>query len=625
MTSLSTRSSNAIKLSPGKGDNDWIDPCENGEQALIGKVSIGHVSYFQRAYFDISTISRYPEAILIYLSSLCIFFALLSFRSLDDNRLTSWQWVFAESDLLIISFSLVIGLLLVWYMSAINLSRHYVIPLLFLLSFSIGILHWGNPEVIVDAARYFTQAKTIEIYGIGYFISEWGRGIMAWTDLPLVPFIYGLLFQVAGESRTGIQVINTLFFSGTVILTYFIGRDLWNERVALYGALMLLAIPYLHTQIPLMLVDVPAMFFLSLAVFVYIRALTRQELMLPLLATVCIALAMLTKYSNWLMLSILPVISVVLIKLTVNPEAKKTMIRQNVIVMGSISVLLGLLLLWKFEVFSHQIELLVGYQLPALAGWSESHLSTFLFQTHPFVSLAALTSLYFAYKKRDLKYLIIGWMILLILIMDIRRIRYALIAFPMLSLMAGYALANIQEARIRRYLTLCILLSASIFSITGFASFLENTSAGNLKRASEYIESMAISTVEVITLPQARSSVNPVVSIPLFDLYSQKQVLYKEVNGGDSEEKINHMQRSPLRFTWEYDLPKYYQYNDDTTEKIIAVISNSKKQALPENIRERLSGHTLDRRFETQEEIFRYKTIVDIYLPVESQKNNATL
>ena len=131
MTSLSTRSSNAIKLSPGKGDNDQIDPCENRDRALIGKTSVGRHSCFQQAYLNIFSIARYPETILIYLSSLCVFFALLSLRALDDNRLTSWQWIFAESDLLTISFSLVIGLILAWYISAVNLSRQFAVPILF--------------------------------------------------------------------------------------------------------------------------------------------------------------------------------------------------------------------------------------------------------------------------------------------------------------------------------------------------------------------------------------------------------------------------------------------------------------------------------------------------------------
>ena len=623
MTSLSTRSSNAIRLSPGR--RVLVDSGRGEKQAHLGGEPVARYSRFNKSCLYFTSIVRCPEAILIYLSSLCVLFALLSFRVLDDNRLTSWQWIFAESDLLVISFSLIVVLMLAWFLSAIELAQYSTVAILFVLSYFIGILHWDNPEVIVDAARYFTQAKYIELYGIGYFFSEWGRGIMAWTDLPLVPFIYGTLFKLVGESRAVIQGVNTLFFSGSVVITYFIGRDLWNERVGLYGAAMLLAIPYLHTQVPLMLVDVPAMFFLSLAVFAYIRALTRKGLMLPVLAAACIALAMLAKYSNWLMLSVLPIITLALILAATNRDARQRILRKNISVLVGLSIIVVPLLLWKYEVFSQQMGLLMNYQLPALGGWSESHLSTFLFQVHPFVSMAALVSVYIAYRKRDLKYLIISWMLLLVLVTDVRRVRYVLIMFPMLALMAAYTLAHIEAARIRRYLALCILLSASLFSVTGFSSFLAGTSASNVQHASEYIDSMDVSTVEVITLPQTRSAINPIMSIPLFDLHSQKQIIYSGNEVRETQTQLNHHQRSPLRFTWEYDLPGYYLNKDENTERFIVVISDSKNQVLPIEVKDRLSGYSLIRRFDNDEGIFRYKTIVDIYVPVHVENKHMTL
>lgn len=630
MTSLSTRSSNAIRLSPGRGRSVLIDSGRGEKQAHLSGETVAQYFRFNKpwlnkSYLYFTSMVRCPEAVLIYLSSLCVLFALLSFRVLDDNRLTSWQWIFSESDLLIISFSLVIALLLAWLLSAIELARYFAVAILFVLSYFIGILQWDNPEVIVDAARYFTQAKYIELYGIGYFFSEWGREIMAWTDLPLVPFIYGTLFKVFGESRAVIQGVNTLFFSGSVVITYFIGRDLWDERVGLYGAVMLLAIPYLHTQVPLMLVDVPAMFFLSLAVFSYILALTRKGLMLPVLAAACVVLAMLAKYSNWLMLSVLPIISLVLILAATNSDSRQRILRKNISVLIGLSIITVPLLFLKYEVFSQQMGLLMNYQLPALGGWSESHLSTFLFQVHPFVSIAALVSTYIAYKKRDLIYLIISWMLLLVLVVDIRRARYVLIMFPMLALMAGYALAHIETARIRRYLTLCILLSASLFSVTGFSSFLVSASASNIQHASEYVDSMDIAAVEIIAMPQARSAINPIMSIPLFDLHSQKQIIYSANEVGDTDTQLKRHNRSSLRFTWEYSLPSYYLLKNENTERIIVVISDSEDKGLPVEVKDRLSGYSLIRRFGNDEGIFRYKTIVDVYVPVHVVNKYMTL
>ena len=630
MTSLSTRSSNAIRLSPGKGRSVLLDTGRGEKQAHLSGGPVAQCfrfnsSLFNKSCLNFTSIVRCPEAMLIFLSSLSVLFVLLSFRVLDDNRLTSWQWIFAESDLLVISFSLILALMLAWFLSAVELARHSTVAILFVLSYFIGSLHWGNPEVIVDAARYFTQAKYVELYGFGYFFSEWGRGIMAWTDLPLVPFIYGTLFKLVGESRAVMQGVNTLLFSGSVVITYFIGRDLWNERVGLYGALMLLAIPYLHTQVPLMLVDVPAMFFLSLAVFTFIRCLTRKGLMLPVLSAACIALAMLAKYSNWLMLSVLPVIALVLILGANNHAEKQNILSKSIFALVSLSIISVPLLLWKYEVFVQQIGLLMNYQLPALAGWSESHLSTFLFQVHPFVSIAALVSTVIAYRKRDLRYLIISWMLLLVLVADIRRVRYVLILFPMLSLMAGYALAHIETARVRRYLALCIFLSASLFSVAGFSSFLAGSSASNIQHASEYIDSMDVSVVEIVALSQDRSAINPAMSIPLFDLHSKKQIIYRGNEVGDIQTPLNHHQRSPLRFTWEYNLPSYYLHKNENTERVVVVISDSQEQVLPVEIKDRLSGYLLTRRFDNDEGIFRYKTIVDVYVPVHVENKYMTL
>jgi len=55
------------------------------------------------------------------------------------------------------------------------------------------------------------------------------ESIFAWTDLPLVPFLYGLVFKFFGEHRVLVQILNTIFYSLTVVLTYQLGETLWDE------------------------------------------------------------------------------------------------------------------------------------------------------------------------------------------------------------------------------------------------------------------------------------------------------------------------------------------------------------------------------------------------------------
>ncbi|MDP6812027.1 MAG: glycosyltransferase family 39 protein, partial [Alphaproteobacteria bacterium] len=366
---------------------------------------------------------------LVSLLTLSAFLVLYIFRALDDNSLVSWQWAFAGIDIRPLFLALAVALAGSLVLSRVRLPARLRAAVLFAGSFLAAAALWPIPEVNVDAARYFVQAKSLELHGVGYFLQQWGREIPAWTDLPLVPFIYGLVLGVLGESRIAIQVAATSFFSGTVVLTYLIGRMLWNDRTGTFGAVLLLAMPYLLTQVPLMLVDVPTMFFLTFAVFTTIKAVRHGGGWL-LLAATAIAIAALSKYTNWLMLSVVPVIFVA----HLDRGAATVGRRAGVICLGT-GLLVGAVVLWGGDVIAGQIGLLLSYQVPALGGWSESLISTFLFQTHPFVAAAALWSLYLAVKRRDLKFAVVAWLLVLVVAFEAPRIRYILMIFPMLALM----------------------------------------------------------------------------------------------------------------------------------------------------------------------------------------------
>src|SRR4030067_2679321 len=222
-----------------------------------------------------ASLSQKAYHILTAFSTLITFFLLFILRTADDNRLTSWQWTFIGVDIKRIFFILIFGIIAAYLFSKSAFPERNPSLFLFFSSFIACVFFWKEPEVIVDVSRYFTQAKHLEIYGIKYFLQEWGRGINAWTDLPLVPFLYGLIFKFFGESRLYIQIFTTFLFSMTAIFTYLIGKMLWDSDSGFYGGILLLGIPFLFTQAPLMLVDIPTMFFLTFAIFAFIRALNR--------------------------------------------------------------------------------------------------------------------------------------------------------------------------------------------------------------------------------------------------------------------------------------------------------------------------------------------------------------
>ncbi len=250
------------------------------------------------------------DIISITLCTCSAFLLLFFLRHADDNRLTSWKWVFAESEIIWFVPLIVAGIFLMYALLNSPIRRQKPTLFLFLCSFGICALFWEVPEVIIDASRYFTHAKHLELYGVRYFVSEWGNSINAWTDLPLVPFLYGVIFKYFGEGRALIQVFNSVLFSMTVILTYFIGKTLWDEETGFYGGTLLLGIPYIFSQTPLMLVDVPTMFLLTLSTYTFMQALKKGGLWI-FISSLSIFAALLSKYSAWMMMSVLGVVFIV--------------------------------------------------------------------------------------------------------------------------------------------------------------------------------------------------------------------------------------------------------------------------------------------------------------------------
>jgi hypothetical protein len=557
-------------------------------------------------------------------------------RAVDDNRLTSWLWAFSSvnitSFLLIMVLGIIFAYILTWFWAKISFpttTQKFSSSLfLFLVSFAAVMPFWRVPEVIVDVSRYFTQAKHLSVYGIGYFIREWGRDINIWTDMPLISFIYGLIFKFFGESRAFIQAFTTFLFSMTVVLTYNIGKTLWNETVGFYGALLLLGIPYLFSQIPLMLVDVPTMFFLTLAVFAFIKALKHGGSWV-LISSIAIFLAFFSKYSTWLMLSVLPVIFAVYLHSVRNssesliPVAEQGGIISNGLnsqrilfyrcaAIAALSVLLiGMIFLYKFDVFSEQLRLLMTFQKPGLRRWEESFVSTFFFQIHPFITAFAVYSAYAAFRKRELKYAVISCLIILILLLQIKRIRYIVMAFPMLTLMASYGLQEIRDKDIRKFIVLCIVISSLTIGIFAYLPFLQKISTVNLKHAGEFLYSIDEKNIEVFAMPQKEPDINPAVSVPVLDLFTKKRITYHYDKG--LYPLLEDFERSPLRFTWEYRNPEYYTAESENEKKALLLIINDVEQKLPDYIEQRIKFYSRSKVFKTWEGVFSYKTVVVVY------------
>jgi len=519
-------------------------------------------------------------------------------RSLDDNRLTSWRWVFADGPLRLYALT-ALGLLLAQLLARLPLPGRRPAAFLFFAALAAGACFQGAPEAIVDASRYFAQAKHLAVYGPASFLAEWGRGIPAWTDLPLVPLLDGLAFRAFGESREVVQALRTLYLAGAVALTCDLGRALWDEEVGFAAGAFLLAIPYLMTQVPAMLVDVPAMFFLALALRATVAALQHGGAARVLLAALATTLALLSKYSAWLLATSLPVAWLVL--------RRSGAPRAGLAALAIAGALVAAALAPIRTVVAEQLALLIGYQAPGLRRWGESFASTFLFQVHPFLTAAALLALGLAIRRRDGKVLVVLWPVLLLLVLRVERIRYWIPAFPMLATLGGYGLRALRSPE-RRLVLWSAVVSALVVAGGGYLPFLERTSAANLEEAGAWLDALDGEAAEVFTPAPDDAEVNPAVSVPLLDLHTRKRLVYRY----EAAPPPPGHETSPLRFTWAYRNPEYYEGRGEAPAATI-VVTDDLSRPLPAGLAARLRGRRPDRVFAADEGVFRHRTLVAVY------------
>jgi 4-amino-4-deoxy-L-arabinose transferase-like glycosyltransferase len=545
--------------------------------------------------------------VAISAAALLTIFTLYLFRSVDDNRLFSWKWVYAGVGPVGLLVRFVPGIIAAYLLARLSVFERSPLVAPVLISAISAVILWSEPELLMDASRYFTQAKHLEVYGAGYFAKEWGKGSSSWTDLPVVPFFFGMVFSLFGEYRIAIQAFTTFLFSSTVLLTFLIGRKLWSEEIGSSAGLLLLGMPCLLAQVPLMLVDIPTMFFLSLAIYTFLDALDRGGSGRMLIASSAVFMAVFSKYSAWLFLSVLGIIAALAVK-----KDPPSAVRRSLAVLALSGALIAAAAFLKADAISEQFALLRSYQLPGLERWGESYLSTFLFQVHPFVTLAAACSFLVAFRKKDPSFLIVSWLVMLVVLADIRRFRYILPVLPMLALMAAYGLQLIRRREVRDFIVSVTVVTSLITLFFGYLPFARSTSAMNIKRAGEYLNTVGVHAVEVLTLPPLDPVANPAVAVPLLDLFTQCKIHYKY--GPAALPAGVERATSSLRFTWEYQNPEYYTGDPVLMGgESVVVISGESMNDLPLSLQQQIADFPVVKRFGVSLDPFRYKTIVQVY------------
>jgi len=521
------------------------------------------------------------EKIIIILA-LNMAFATLYFllKPLDRTTLINWNWLFQDIGTFKIYAVFLAATTIATALWSLCNEKVYILFLsaIFFLSISIAA---KAPEVIPDAARYFIQAKYLKIYGPLYFIQHWGKEIPLWTDLPLGSFLFGLSFKTVTENRLIVQAINVSLFLLTLIFTYRIALILWGKTTALFSVGLLMVVPYLTVQVPMLMVDILSMSMFSLILFRTIAVNRKRDLFILF---VCLTLALLTKYSIWLFTLAIIIPSALLLH-------RKEKLKGLLLTLVAGYFLVTLLLL-KDRILLRQLHLLWEFQLHGLYKWHEPSLWLTFFHGHPFFLLSCIAGTVMLLKEKHKVSFI--FVIAITLFILIGRGRYILPLMPLLSLAGGYALGRL--AKRLSLLVVGLAIVTSSFIVTVYCEEFNKYSFSNLQLMGQWLNQSDCEEIQVTVLPQKESLGQTAPMVALLDLYYQGHII-SVAPWHFLEETFYH----PLMFTWKIKRPPFYSARSFDPNIPTVVLGSSKADLKSTSV-----------SFTNQSGHFRYKILLGV-------------
>jgi 4-amino-4-deoxy-L-arabinose transferase-like glycosyltransferase len=224
-----------------------------------------------------------------------------------------------------------------------------LLVILILIALIVGAIYAFNQRVWVDEESSFLAAKIIANQGVEGIATSY-RNIPWLRDQhpPLILMIYGFILRIFGEDLVFPRLVSVIFLSGTLISTYFLGKELYNQESGLLAAFVFLSFPLVIRLSSAAMMDIQLTFFFSLAILLIIKLSKRPSRRLTLLSGLVIGLGLLTKY---IMVLIYPVL---LILALLSPSVRKIKIN----LLGTIIVSITMLAIWFL--YASQIGILQG-------------------------------------------------------------------------------------------------------------------------------------------------------------------------------------------------------------------------------------------------------------------------
>ena len=170
----------------------------------------------------------------------------------------------------------------------------------------IGVIYAFIQTEWTDEQSVLTAANIIATEGLQPAYTAFRRvGWLGQQHPPLFPILFSITLKLPGPDLFYMRLMSVFFLAGTLVITYFLGRELYTRKIGFLAALLLLSFPLVIRLGASAMMDIPLAFFFSLALLLLLRLSRAPSFWLASGIGVVIGLGLLTKYIMVLLFLIL--------------------------------------------------------------------------------------------------------------------------------------------------------------------------------------------------------------------------------------------------------------------------------------------------------------------------------
>lgn len=219
-------------------------------------------------------------------------------------------------------------------------SKFYLLCIV-IISFILIFAGLGANHLIPwDEAIYSKIAKTMVEKG-EYLNMYWKRGVIWYEKPPLMMWLMSFSMNLIGFTSLAARLPSAIFGFATVILVFITAKKYFGKLAAYFASLSLITgIHYLYYTRAAM-IDVTATFFITLSIFLFLRAKEKNRNISYLPAGLVTGLAIMTKGAiGFMPLVIMGVYDLYLLVFRINKDFKKLIVSYIFMTLGTLAVAL---------------------------------------------------------------------------------------------------------------------------------------------------------------------------------------------------------------------------------------------------------------------------------------------